>query len=560
MKRTKKELSCVFMAVLIAVAAVLVLMDGSLSQQRTAGPGEDSIKSLDSGWTMRWEQGEERDLHLPLTYSGRAGDKVEYSHEFNFARTADAQLCVQTYLSPFRVYIDDQLVYEYGSQAIQEGRLTVGNGYHIIPIPAQKGQLRIETEVSRGAPYATIGSVQVATGANFLKMLVRDNCMTILASGIMLLIGVYTLSSFFGVTRIWGQKKASLTLSLLSFCASFWMLGRSGLLQIFTDRILLANSFDFLSFFLLPLAALLFFRENLQRQKDRFLQICIGMEGAFFVFACVSYLLRWIDFSRMLVVAHILLIPCILCLGYNLIFHCRSTVVRLGFGALLLGEAAELIVYQLIRFEFLEFHFLEIGMLAFVMCMAYEWRKQNQRYQQRLIRQEMLESLAYTDALTGLGNRAAYDRKIQAMCTRAMSERQVHLLMVDINHLKQVNDSMGHQVGDDYLRTNADLLAEHIGELGQLYRIGGDEFAAVLECSEKKCRELMQRLSRYTGRAGDPLSANFSVGCATFDPTKDSDLTDTFNRADQVMYRCKQENRKRSAVGALSGPPSRPEE
>lgn len=85
---------------------------------------------------------------------------------------------------------------------------------------------------------------------------------------------------------------------------------------------------------------------------------------------------------------------------------------------------------------------------------------------------------AFTDALTGLGNRRAFDRDPAA----ALVDRRAHgllLAMVDVDGLKTVNDTLGHPVGDRVLQVIAAALRSHVRTEDRVYRLGGDEFAAL---------------------------------------------------------------------------------
>ena len=115
-------------------------------------------------------------------------------------------------------------------------------------------------------------------------------------------------------------------------------------------------------------------------------------------------------------------------------------------------------------------------------------------------RMDKLENRAYTDTLTGLRNRTAYyeynavlDRKVES------GEADFSILMIDINYLKKVNDTYGHEQGNLYLQGAANLIRKVFG--GEfLYRIGGDEFVLILEGkaqegAEKRIRVLRKRLT-----------------------------------------------------------------
>lgn len=157
---------------------------------------------------------------------------------------------------------------------------------------------------------------------------------------------------------------------------------------------------------------------------------------------------------------------------------------------------------------------------------------------------------ARTDGLTGLGNRIAFDQTMAGLETSL--DKEAGLFLIDVNGLKDLNDTRGHEAGDALLRTVASRLRNCIQDLpASLYRIGGDEFVILLEGEGVRCHdELLQRLVesqfRPASLAGREHGISFSVGYADSMHTPFSLL---YKMADKAMYQQKQAyyERKRSA-------------
>ena len=158
-----------------------------------------------------------------------------------------------------------------------------------------------------------------------------------------------------------------------------------------------------------------------------------------------------------------------------------------------------------------------------------------------------LSELAITDALTGIGNKAAYIDRVRELDARiAEGDAAFSVAVFDLNGLKAINDSRGHECGDIAITDTAHLLCDVFGR-GNLYRIGGDEFIAVLpETAPEAMRALFDRLddaivakNRTPGPYGAPLA--LSRGWATVRPGEDTAYHAVFKRADDAMYRDKAE-------------------
>ncbi len=154
------------------------------------------------------------------------------------------------------------------------------------------------------------------------------------------------------------------------------------------------------------------------------------------------------------------------------------------------------------------------------------------------------------DPLTRVYNRRAYDDKIkQEMMGYQRYGRPTALMIVDIDHFKQVNDSYGHRTGDGVLRILSEVMKKEIREIDVLARYGGEEFALILpHTSYQRALEVAERIrqkveaSRFTYK-GKPFSVTISIGVGTL---QENDTLDSYvERVDQALYRAKNSGRNR---------------
>ncbi len=161
-----------------------------------------------------------------------------------------------------------------------------------------------------------------------------------------------------------------------------------------------------------------------------------------------------------------------------------------------------------------------------------------------LLRSE-LEELAYCDGLTGLLNRRAFYRHLRSVWRQAeRSACGVGLAIIDMDDLKQVNDTRGHSEGDRCLRLIADVLAEFAQRpLDGIARLGGDEFAAVwFDVDEPFFEGFADRLHEQLRSASEALGippVSVSVGVSSVHPRPGSNPLDWLHEADNAMYRDK---------------------
>jgi diguanylate cyclase (GGDEF)-like protein len=157
----------------------------------------------------------------------------------------------------------------------------------------------------------------------------------------------------------------------------------------------------------------------------------------------------------------------------------------------------------------------------------------------RLVRQ--LELSAMTDSLTQLGNRRAFDVRIQSEISRAARHGgHVWLALVDVDNFKQANDEHGHQHGDLVLLKLATVLRSLRAEDGA-YRLGGDEFAVVLpDCSQDDAKRVLERMRDEA--QSKLFGTTISAGLAS-SPHGLTDAETLLRQADAALYVCKQRGR-----------------
>ena len=163
--------------------------------------------------------------------------------------------------------------------------------------------------------------------------------------------------------------------------------------------------------------------------------------------------------------------------------------------------------------------------------------------------QRELVRMATTDPLTGVFNRRAFFEKATGACRRVARDKAVSAIIIDIDHFKRINDTYGHDTGDEAIRVCAHALTKN----AIVGRLGGDEFAIVLErCSLSQAieaaKELRLRLAERPIETGtEPITLTCSVGVSEAEP---GDTIDQLLQcADIALYEAKVGGRDR-VVGA----------
>ncbi len=153
---------------------------------------------------------------------------------------------------------------------------------------------------------------------------------------------------------------------------------------------------------------------------------------------------------------------------------------------------------------------------------------------------EHFHGLAFTDDLTGLNNKTAFTNACELLDTEIrMGRAEFTLIVMDVNNLKKINDSRGHENGDLLLKHVAFCMKRIFVDV-PTYRIGGDEFCAILRYSDTDAliERLQSMVHEISKKDLEVLGQGYQVaaGSATYEPGRDRTFSDVFARADAAMY------------------------
>lgn len=194
--------------------------------------------------------------------------------------------------------------------------------------------------------------------------------------------------------------------------------------------------------------------------------------------------------------------------------------------------------------------------LLLLLIIGLLWRLSAQLAQSRRLEMEskiahaeQIEYLAYHDGLTGLPNRSLFSKLLsQNLALGIRANTQLALMFLDLDHFKYINDTLGHDVGDDLLKEVSQRLRDALRESDIVARLGGDEFVVILPVikNAEECltvaRKIIQTVARPYQLAGQNFSVTASIGISVF-PNDGRDEETLTKHADIAMYKAKQEGK-----------------
>ena len=223
-------------------------------------------------------------------------------------------------------------------------------------------------------------------------------------------------------------------------------------------------------------------------------------------------------------------------------------------------SATAVVLYHLANFQVIAIHHLNepdvVQSLLFLVVGLVSAKLANDAKRLRL--------LSMTDDLTGLHNLRSFESHLANFVSQARKDSSpLSVLVIDVDHLKSLNDRYGHLAGADAVRTVGKLIARHMPSRSVACRYGGDEFVvAIPNCGKAEAIKIGKNLCQFISRA-EPILAtipfprgtlSISVGAATRQVRKDSDLLESgealFRLADKALYRAKAMGRNGVSIAA----------
>lgn len=372
-------------------------------------------------------------------------------------------------------------------------------------------------------------------------------------SVLILIIGIILFIYMFFILDRTNMDEDMIHFSIFTILLACWSMMESPVMDLIGlwpvgDLIL-----DHYSLMIMPLAFGLFLRKILLVKDVKAWEIYLGVIKAVIAIRTFLQVTTLCDLKQTLWMTQI----CILGLVVMTIIMAIRTMkiakitskMKLNFVCILFIMAATM--YELILFQLYDKKSIlaMVGFVFYTGIMSLEMIKKSRIMMERAQEAEVYRKLAYMDELTGTYNRTAFQQDLNNHMLESQDFGRAFvtpktIFMFDLNDLKKCNDTYGHEKGDEYIKMVAQILIHVMGIDAKCYRIGGDEFCAIMQNSAQS--EIDNKLisiireTQELDRKGFVVPISVAVGYAVFNPEYDESLEDTMKRADMLMYQNKQ--------------------
>jgi diguanylate cyclase len=540
MKSIKTFVPHLFMLVIILF---LILM-GIIYRGDSVRINFNEAKPLNTGWT-HVETGVAIDT-LPAELDVNQGESYTISIILDDHFERENVLLIRASLSDLVVRLNGEMIHERVHGTASSFDLYAST-WSLVTIPDHASGKVLELEFM--SPYeafsGTLNAIHYGTDAEVWHHMVLGYLPRFISGVVMLLIGIAILIINLAVDRFHHSGKAFL--GVFAVMLSFWIFGESRLLQLLIGSRFIHGGMTYLMVALMPIPIAHYIKKSMFPKYQKVFTIaclCYSMNALVVILLQATGIMDFFQsvmISQILILIGIILISTVLVLEYRLNRIAALSKSLKYYLILVIFGLFELIVYFTGNFDNTSV-FLIIGFVVFMIVQLHEYIKQIIQALRKASQTEVYEKLAYTDRLTGANNRSAYEEAFDKIFASEQTLKKVRLAFFDFDDLKSINDTYGHLEGDDLLKTGFLAINDVFSKQGVCYRIGGDEFACILEDVDDKVYQTMveafkNQIGSIAEDRGYPI--RISVGQALFDRTNDTKPSDLMKRADADMYRNK---------------------
>ncbi|MBR4669612.1 MAG: GGDEF domain-containing protein [Butyrivibrio sp.] len=526
------------------------------------------IYSLEKGWvaTYRNQQylnTELSELSDQIGVSFSRGDKITLTLPglLESCKAPFPYLMFKTQCCGYEVFLDGKLIAYEGLDAVANGSY-IGNGYNIVPLePDYAGKkLSINLYVTENNTKANVVNMMMGDFDDLYRTLLYTATFPLITGVFLIVFGhIFLLISLVFYMR-YSDVFNQIVCSIIGILLGIWLLSEFNCFTFLLDKA--TSTFIGFSALYLLVPTIYSLIYSLHKRYDGLVLSLMGYGSlAFSLLFIALHLTDKVHIHHFILPYYLLAVISFLFLVvYDFIdFKSKSknpTTQILMFGltllsvSLILTAITNLMRHNLdCRDSILMTNVIPATAMFFVITQLLNHFVFMTRIYAQRKEYASLAQIAYEDALTQLPNRASCDKRLADLDE---SDSDFCIVSLDLNGLKEVNDNDGHPAGDKLLKSFASALSEVFKEYGECFRIGGDEFMAIIESIEReKVVSLLDLLDKKLidlDKEDPTINHSVSYGFAFRSEAEDKDTHTVFMLADQRMYNNKKTYYARKSI------------
>ncbi|MBE5906834.1 MAG: GGDEF domain-containing protein, partial [Lachnospiraceae bacterium] len=461
-------------------------------------------------------------------FSGlKKGDLVVLSNHFPKHFKSDQFMFLGIQNSTIDVLYNEQnqmvSVHSFGHEAYKANRM-IGNTMEFVHLPIESSgkYFEIVLRPNINLPFYRIITPRLCEDHLGLNYFYRERFLNSAIGGFLIFFGFLLIFLSALLVYYVPEMLHMFLISVFIILVSLWSLNCNDTLVAFFKNSYLRTMVEFLSLYncMIPIMLYVYFRQAKEPRSKLLLRSAIIANVLFVVGCCILHATGVCFIVSTLPAGHLMMVVNAVVLLYNVVvnyssFKSKYLTVSSGTTIVVFGilDMINFIVSQ--QNGYIYNSIIPVGVLLFVIQWLISFLYEVHLNYINYTRQEVLVKMAYEDYLTGLDNRAVVE---ECFDDSENSKNNYAVISYDLNCLKQINDSKGHEAGDEYIVTFSNVLKDFWKSYGTVARIGGDEFLVIIS---ERSKELITALStefevyvRNISQNDNKVDLRFSYGVA----------------------------------------------
>lgn len=457
-------------------------------------------------------------------------------------------LCFYTAHQDIVVHINGEQVYQFPLHNNHVFSKTSGYSWNFVPLNDTFNNITIEITTPYNYYMDWVPEFMIGDTLSLSTAIINSSIFPFIICVIIFGLGVCMIGYWVVIRQRLQFKKNLLYLGVFACLLSIWSINELRITTLILHNNIVCSYVAFFTLMLLPIPFALFVKSFFD--DDHLIWQIYCVIDVLQIFVClILQLFKIYDLRETLWTSHIM----ILSLAAIIMFYSFHGFHRDNFSTKIIVHlvcmffCVIMLLLDLIAYYFSFWdanQFGRLGFLTYFIVLGIYSTQESALLIKLGQKANTYQHLAYTDQMTRLSNRTAFE---QAFTALSCQPEDVGIIDLDLNNLKRTNDSQGHNEGDKYITLAAQCIHEVFHLIGKTYRVGGDEFVVLIENASSHNIDLyLSRLDRVVAAYSHHIHADYmeiAHGYAIFDANLDRGLKDTYNRADKNMYSNKKDKK-----------------
>ncbi len=461
-------------------------------QSDTVEDGVSDYINISSDWTLDREGTMQADLGRLGEYMDEDTGILSIYHRLPDMK-GDESLVYRSKDVYTKLLVDDTVVYETNVYDSKFYNRSPGNLWNVAKFHADSSGRLVEMQIYMvyDTNAVTVDSTLWGDKTDIILTFCKEKIFGVAVSLLMMIIGLVLIAFDLMPAYIHARKRHGMVwLGLYAALIGVWSLIETNAVQFFVDDMRILQLIDNMIMIVGSMPLLLYLNCEYQIFKFRFMRLFCYADAAYILVSATMQLSGVNDLHGLLPGAMLTMVVSCVTLLVWVVFRLKNMVkghqpilnyvLQLsGLCSLWISALLEMMRYS--QSDHMDrAGYLRVGMLVFIICLAVSSQLETYRLLENGLKFDIISSLAYSDGLTGLGNRTAYLEQLEAYASGETGISKLGIVFLDVNNLKKVNDNQGHEKGDELITVAARIISDSFGKLGKSYRIGGDEFCVLM--------------------------------------------------------------------------------